>query len=289
MVTEKMKLDDALNKVCIYEYIHESVLGKITQLQVLDTVSSTNDEVMGALRQGGEGYIGCVTNRQTEGRGRNGKTWESPADSNIYMSIGCHFDVSKLDELAALSLACGVAVARLLYRTGVNVDLKWPNDILFNEKKLAGLLVETRISSSKVYVVVGLGLNIDMPESVSKKIDQPWIDLLTALSEKGRNQANGRVALDLTSRNELIAKLFNVLVECLLEYNKTGFTSFEKDWKKMDLLTGRDVLIKADNEEVEARVLGYGDDCSLRVDINGEEKTYYAADIKLKIKKYANN
>ena len=169
MVTEKIKLDDALDKACICKYIHELVSGKMTQLQVLESVSSTNDEVMSSLQQGLEGYIGCVTNEQTEGRGRNGKAWESPANSNIYMSIGCHLDASQLNGLAALSLACGVAVARLLYATGVKVNLKWPNDVLFNEKKLAGLLVETRISPSKVYVVVGLGLNIDICLSQHQK------------------------------------------------------------------------------------------------------------------------
>ena len=128
-----------------------------------------------------------------------------------------------------------------------------------------------------------------MPESASKRIDQPWIDLLSALSDKGHNQGNGLVSVTLNSRNELIARLFNVLVECLLEYNKTGFSSFEKDWRKLDLLTGRNVYIRAGNEEVEAKVLGFGSDYSLRVDVNGKEKMYYAADIKLKIKEYADN
>lgn len=288
-MTEKFKLDNKLDKDGVYSYLSEQTISTITQLQVLESVASTNDEVMGSLQKGLDGFIGCVTDQQTKGRGRNGKVWQSPANSNIYMSIGCVFDVSLVGKAGGLSLACGVAVARLLHKAGVKVDLKWPNDILLKDKKLAGLLVETRISSSKMYVVVGLGLNVNMPETASKKIDQPWVDLLTALSEKGSNENEALKSLGLNGRNELVAKLFNVLVECLQEYKKTGFESFEKDWNKLDLLTGRNVLIKADDEEVEAKVLGYGSDHSLRVDINNEEKTYYAADIKLKIKKYANN
>ncbi|RDH85183.1 MAG: biotin--[acetyl-CoA-carboxylase] ligase [endosymbiont of Galathealinum brachiosum] len=288
-MAEKFKLDDKLEKGSVCKYLIEPALSKITRLLVLDTVTSTNDEVMRVLQQGVGGFVGCVTNHQSKGRGRDGKVWQSPANANVYMSIGCEFDVSQVGEVGGLSLACGVAVARLMSKIGVNVDLKWPNDILLNDKKLAGLLIETRISSSKMYVVVGLGLNIDMPESASKKIDQPWIDLLTALTAKGSNHNKSLADLELNGRNDLVAKLFNVLVECLLEYKSSGFMSFERDWNKLDLLTGRKVFIKTEDEEVEAKVLGYGNDHSLRVIINEEEKTYYAADIKLKIKKYANN
>jgi len=217
-------------------------------------------------------FIACVANMQTGGKGRNGKSWQSPSNANIYLSIGQCFEASFLSDISGLSLACGVEVARLLESMGLKVGIKWPNDILFDEKKLAGILVETRIQAKQVTVVVGIGLNIKMPAEDAKKIDQPWVDLSTAFA--GQN-----LKLD---RNHLTAQLMNALITCLLEYNKSGFQLYENDWKRFDLLTGRDVIIKTDKEELSAKVLGFNEDFALRAEINNEEEIFYAADIKLK-------
>ncbi len=288
-MAEKLQLGAKLDRSLVYGYLAEPVICKLTELQVLESTSSTNDQVMKSVQQGKDGFFACIANQQTAGRGRNGKTWQSPSNANIYMSIGWCFDSSRANETGGLALACGVTVARLLNSMHLKVGLKWPNDILLNDKKLAGLLLETRIQARKMFVVVGLGLNVDMPAVEAKKIDQPWIDLSSALAEKSFMLNQSSSGQSLIDRNFLVAQLLSGLIDCLIQYKASGFESFAEDWDKLDVLAGRNVIIKTDEEEVEAKVLGYGKDHGIRVKVNNEEKIYYAADIKLKLKTYVNN
>jgi len=269
----------SLNKKLISSYLSEQALQVLAELHVLESTSSTNDQVMKCLQQEAARFIACVANMQTEGRGRNGKSWQSPSDANIYLSVGGCFGSSLIADISGLSLACGVAVAKLMESMGLKVGVKWPNDILFDKKKLAGILVETRIQAKQILVVVGIGLNIKMPVIDADKIDQPWVDLSTAF-------AGQALTLD---RNYLTAQLMSSLIDCLLKYNKSGFKLFENDWKSFDILTGQDVLIKTDKEELKARVVGLNEDFALRVEINNQEEIFYAADIKLKLNDNARN
>jgi len=262
-----------LNKSLIETSLSHSMAQLLTELQVLEVTASTSDWVMNRLQQGGEKFIACIANRQTAGRGRNGKVWRSPSNANIYMSLGTCFDVSLVSQMGGLSLACGVIVVRLLNSMGVSAQLKWPNDILVDDKKLAGILVETRIKAKQVFVVVGLGLNVKMPAHETLEIDQAWVDLNSLLTRSDIN----------LNRNNIVAQLLNALITGLLQYQKTGFDSFANDWKKFDMLRGRSVIIKTHEDEFDAEVLGVDAAFALRVKINNKEKTFYAADIKLKL------
>ncbi len=242
-------------------------------LCVMESTSSTNDQVMLSLNKRDALFCVCVADQQTAGKGRNGTAWVSPPNANIYMSIGTRLDVDLLAGLGGLSLACGVVIAKCLSELGVDVGIKWPNDILFEQKKLAGILVETKVKAQKLYVVVGLGLNVKMPELGAKEIDQPWVDLQSIFKKKN-------IKLD---RNWLVGNLLNEIVECIQRFVVSGFGAYVEDWKKFDVLTGRKVLVKTDVGECEALVLGVADDCALRVSIDNQEKSFYAADIKLKI------
>ena len=248
-------------------------LDLIEQLQVLETTSSTNDRLMEMRPQKQGRFSICVANQQTSGRGRSGKPWQSPPDANIYLSVGVSLNVAVLKRLNGLSLSCGVVLARLLESWGVSVGLKWPNDILVNDKKIAGILVETRLQSKQLYVVVGVGVNVKMSEQAASNIDQPWIDLDSVLA--GPYQS--------LERNDIVSQIMKSLILCLQQFSESGFEAFAADWKRYDMLTGRDVIIKSETEELSATVLGFNSDYSLRVKANQQEKTFYAADIKLKI------
>jgi len=262
-----------LDKLLIEADLSEPAAQLLTELRVLEVTDSTNNWVMNCLRQGGEEFIACIANQQTAGRGRNGKVWQSPSNANIYMSLGTVFDVSRLSQMGGLSLACGVMVARLLHSMGVSAQLKWPNDILVDDKKLAGILVETRIKAKQVLVVVGIGLNVKMPAHKAPRIDQSWIDLQTLLAA---NEIN-------LNRNIIAAQLLNTLITGLLQYQKNGFDSFADDWKKFDMLRGRSVIIKTHEDEFDAEVLGVDASFALRVKTNNKETIFHAADIKLKL------
>jgi len=277
-MSDREQAENRLNRQFIYEKLPEPMQNKLSSLCVFESVTSTNGYVLKKGQWADNKFIACIANQQTEGRGRNGKEWVSPPDANIYLSLGKVFDATSMDKTHGLSLACGVAIARLLYSMGIIVGIKWPNDIWFKGKKLAGILVETRAKEDQLMVVVGVGLNINMPSQHDEKIDQPWVDLKYAL--EATEMSNTALILD---RNLWAAELLNELMACLLQYDLTGFKSFESDWTRYDILTNRNVTINTGAEELNAKVLGINKDCSLKVEINHHEKSFYAADITLKI------
>jgi len=249
------------------------------KLEVHECVVSTNDYVLAVVAQYSQIFFACIANQQTGGKGRNGSVWESPANANIYMSLGYHFERFSPGELSGLSLACGVGVARMLKSMGLEAQLKWPNDILLDYRKLAGILIETRVRSDGVYVVTGLGMNVDMPEQAAENINQPWIDLCGALlALKGS-----------VDRNRLVARLLKVLIDCCVEYNRSGFATFLDDWHSFDILSGQQVILKTTEGEKQAKVLGINEDYGLRVEVQGGQEVVYAADIKLKLGEHVND
>ena len=253
--------------------VNSEVQGAI-DLRLCDSIGSTSDFVMSNAVNSSDDYLVCVANHQTDGRGRNGRQWYSPANSNIYMSVGCQLPDEYLSSLGGLSIACGVSIAKVISELGVKPQLKWPNDILVLGKKLAGILIETRIKGREITVVIGLGLNVAMPDKTEDLIGQPWTDLRSSIIGKSAEFDN----------NWLIAKLIMSLVSAYNMYKQDGIKSFLKDWTKYDVLKGQDVVVQANGREERARVIGLNNDCSLRVEVGGCEKSIYAADVKIKFK-----
>ena len=121
--------------------------------------------------------VALFAETQTAGRGRLGRVWVSPPKSNIYLSLGWRTGLEPL-ELAGLSLAAGCAIGEGLERNfGLKMQLKWPNDLYLGGKKCGGVLIDLVQSSNQDWtVVVGVGLNVAMPNSGGNDIDQPWTD-----------------------------------------------------------------------------------------------------------------
>ncbi len=272
-VSHQLSPIDQLDKSLIRHHLTASARQSLADLVVLETTSSTNDQLLQMTQLDKNRFVACIANQQSAGRGRNGHVWQSPVNANIYMSTGSYFALSRLDDLNGLSLACGVAIARMLESMGLTPSVKWPNDILLQGKKLAGILIETRIKTDAVFVVIGMGLNVKMPDIAAQKIDCPWTDLHMALSSKGAN----------IQRNFLAAQMLQAIMDCCNEYKQTGFDSFSADWKRFDCLTGCKVIVKTDDKATSATVLGVDESHALRVEINNEEKTFYAADISLDV------
>lgn len=173
----------------------------------------------------------CLAEQQTAGRGRRGRQWVSPFAANIYLSLGWQFSLDS-SALAGLSLACGVAVIQALKQFGVSdAGLKWPNDILRNGRKLGGILIEIRAEAGGTSnVVVGLGLNVHMPESVSTAIDQPWTDL---------RDLDGATI----SRNRLTASLLNELTDVCCACAEGKLSAYLEHWQEHDVHIGKQVTL----------------------------------------------
>ena len=124
-----------------------------------DTLDSTNTEALKQARLGANEGLCIVARQQTAGRGRHGRTWNSPPDSGLYFSIVLH---PKIDTrfLTLLTLMAGVAVHETLSGFGLEPDIKWVNDVLVGEKKICGILSETTETSRGVAVIIGIGINL---------------------------------------------------------------------------------------------------------------------------------
>lgn len=153
----------------------------------------------------------------------------SPFARNIYFSMAFNLE-GGAEALSGLSLVVGLSVAKTLKKKGVDgVELKWPNDIWLNGKKLAGILVELHGEATTAWrVVLGLGLNIDMTASEAKEIDQPWACLASVLE---------------VDRSEVSGAVLSGLVEDLECFKKGGFASFAKEWPDYDGLLGKPVAV----------------------------------------------
>lgn len=197
-------------------------------IEVVAQTGSTNADLLGRI-----GMLTCptllVAELQTAGRGRAGRSWHATPGAALTFSLAWKFTTT-VSGLAGLPLAVGVAIAETLAALNIDVRLKWPNDILRNGNKLAGVLIETasvKDPPGGVWAVIGIGINMMVSAEMAKQIDRPVADL----SQEG---------LD---RNRLLAALADALPEALIEFDRTGFATFASRWNQMHAYAGQEVAI----------------------------------------------
>lgn len=211
----------------------------------------------------------CLTERQTEGRGRRGRHWVSPFAANVYLSMGWRFYAGPA-ALGGLSLAVGVAVIRALSSLGVDgLGLKWPNDVLANGAKLGGILLELRgETDGPSEVIIGIGINVAMPAAPATAIDQAWTDLT---SLKGP-----------VSRNQLVAVLLVELQRCLHAFAREGFAAVHAEWQALDVFRGREVVLDAHREQVRGVVRGVDNNGALLLECADGLRRFNAGEVSLR-------
>jgi len=177
-----------------------------------------------------------LTEHQSAGRGRRGRTWLAPLGGSLCMSFSWTFREVPRD-LGALGLVIGVCVLRALRGLGLDsVRLKWPNDVLVEGRKLAGILIELRAESEgPACVIVGVGLNVVLGSTILAQIAASGVaatDLVT-------------VGMKEPSRNLLAAKVIEASIEGLLQFQKGGLRRFVEEWREADALQGQMVDVRA--------------------------------------------
>ncbi|WNO09686.1 bifunctional biotin--[acetyl-CoA-carboxylase] ligase/biotin operon repressor BirA [Teredinibacter sp. KSP-S5-2] len=219
----------------------------------------------------------CIAEYQSSGRGRRGRVWQSPYASNIYMSLGWRFQQG-VAALEGLSLAVGVAICEALEALGVDgVALKWPNDVLYHNKKLAGILLEmSGDASGECYVVVGVGLNVKMTDDQALQIDQPWVDLDTIICEQGL-AARGRGL-----RGRVVSLLLNRLLPLLDSYESAGFVAYRDAWESRHAYRAAPVKLITPSGEVDGLALGVTDTGGLRLSTEQGEKVFIGGEVSLR-------
>ena len=234
------------------------------------SLDSTNGYLMELAKYGAQSGHSCLAEFQTAGRGRRGRTWISPFGGNVYLSQLWRFQCGPAG-LGGLSLAVAVAVARCLQNLGITgFQLKWPNDILFNGKKLAGILLEIAGEAvGPTSVVAGVGINVQMNDQAAKDIDQPWTDLRSICKAK-------------LSRNRLVGQLLSELVKMHQEYEQKGLAPFLEEWQRYDGCFGRPVRLLMHDTEIVGIARGVDAGGALKLEVAGTIRLFHSGEISLR-------
>lgn len=211
----------------LQEKLHTQAL----KLYCLTSIDSTQEYIK--RLPDSKDIIICQSHFQTKARGRFGRTWISPPDVNLYVSI--RLTVHRpVQELEGLSLVMGMAIARMLeVKTGIQISVKWPNDIYYQGKKLAGILIEcinTNLLQSTL--IIGIGLNVN-----AKAESLP--ETATSLYE---------ITQQTHDNMDLLKQLMIDLLQGIAQFEQKGFESFLKDWQKYDLLYQKNICIQQDRQ-----------------------------------------
>ncbi|WP_044870881.1 bifunctional biotin--[acetyl-CoA-carboxylase] ligase/biotin operon repressor BirA [Pseudomonas sp. LFM046] len=238
--------------------------------QVCDSLDSTNAEVMRRLASGDAPPFAVIAERQTEGRGRRGRRWVSPYAQNLYYSLALRID-GGARQLEGLSLVVGLAVLSTLRSFGLAAaGLKWPNDLLINNRKIAGILLELVGDPADIcHVVVGIGVNVNMQLS-PEEIDQPWTSM----------QSESGVLVD---RNLLVARLSACLQDYLGRHQREGFSALREEWEAGHLWQGRMVNLIAGVHQIQGRVIGIDATGAVRLNVDGEERAFSGGELSLRL------
>lgn len=204
-------------------------LARRTEIIVRTETGSTNADLLAQIASL-EGPSMLLAEIQNAGRGRAGRTWHSSFGNSLTFSLAWPFRLP-LQEMLGLPLAVGVAIAQALASFGVQVQLKWPNDVLKDGKKLAGILIESASHATDPatnWAVIGIGMNLLVPAELEQKIgksvaDAPWLAQL--------------------DRNILAAHLLQHLALSLEQFSSHGWPSFIADWQQLHAFAGQEVVI----------------------------------------------
>lgn len=198
-------------------------------------LTSTNDYLLDYLRSSMHPMpLVVMTEAQTKGRGRHGKSWQSSFAKTILCSLYWPFE-KDFHQLAGISLVIAIATVQALEKVGIDsVKIKWPNDLYVGDKKLAGILVETqREAEGLIHTVIGVGLN-HYSGSHLKSEQREFIALDT-------------FAQDVPTRQNLSITLVETLLDALQLFSDAGFGAFLAQWKRYDMLAGKRIAVKQHN------------------------------------------
>ncbi|MGG7647224.1 BirA family transcriptional regulator, biotin operon repressor / biotin-[acetyl-CoA-carboxylase] ligase [Pseudomonas frederiksbergensis] len=237
---------------------------------VFDSIDSTNAEALRAIERGQTAPFLVLAERQTAGRGRRGRKWASPFAENIYYSLVLRIE-GGMRQLEGLSLVVGLAVMQALRELGISgAGLKWPNDVLVGQKKIAGILLELVGDPADVcHVVLGVGINVNM--QITDEVDQQWTSM---------RLESGKVF----DRNHLVGKLGAMLQTYLSRHQLDGFSAIQAEWEQNHLWQGRAVSLIAGVNHIDGEVLGIDGQGALRLRVGGVEKVFSGGELSLRLR-----
>ena len=265
MKSNELNIDDVL-------HVLNDESNPLDSISVFESIDSTNDWCLQQCRENKTLPFACIADRQMSGKGRRGRHWVSASGTSITMSFATAFDLTS-NQLGMLAIAMGMAVVNVLRSLMIkDVMLKWPNDIIVDNKKIAGILIETINVNNQLNVVVGVGINYDMSLGTTDGIDVAWTDVTQCLgqsSEGGRSQLAGNL-------------LQACLTMCERYQQDYNFLSIEFDSNYNAYINVPVNVLLSGSEIIEGIALGITEQGELRVLVGSEEQVFNSAEISLR-------
>jgi BirA family biotin operon repressor/biotin-[acetyl-CoA-carboxylase] ligase len=240
-------------------------------LEIHDQIDSTNSYLMRQAAAGARSGTCAVALLQTDGRGRRGRSWQARLGDSLTFSVLWRFD-GGAGALSGLSLAVGVALVRALHAVGADgIALKWPNDVLHDGGKLAGILIELQGDmDGPSAAVIGIGLNLRLSADLRRGIDQPAAGLRDILT-------------DLPPADELLGVLLYHLAEVLQAFERDGFSALREEWAASHAYHAQPVrMLMPDGRAIEGTVADVAADGGLLLDVGGSVQRFSAGEISMR-------
>jgi BirA family transcriptional regulator, biotin operon repressor / biotin---[acetyl-CoA-carboxylase] ligase len=192
--------------------------------EVVLSVDSTNSEIMRRAKSGQLGPQLLVAHTQTAGRGRGGRTWVSQPGQALTFSLGLPLQLQASNGWSGLSLAVGVSVAEGLHSA---IRLKWPNDLVWQDRKLGGILIETVSIGEARYAVIGVGINLAAPDATGLTVTPAWLAELLPQSDP----------------QTVLVRVLQSLLPAMQVFSACGFAAFTHRYAALDMLRDRSVRL----------------------------------------------
>lgn len=259
----------------IKSHLSPSHQNYIDQAEIFSEIDSTHSRMLDKVHQADRSSLLYLAERQTAGRGRVGRPWHAPFARNIMLSLLWQTN-RDFGELSGLSLVVAIAISKALKRYGAQgVELKWPNDILWQKRKIAGVLIElhSELNASERFcdVIISFGLNLYLPESLHSSADYPIADLTTMLNKY-------------PERNKLLAEILDELLTSLAYFSQQGLTPFIPLWEELDCAFNKPVNILMAGSTIEGINRGVTDRGYIRLETGaGEMRNFSSGEVSLRI------
>jgi len=240
------------------------------RVEIFFSLDSTNQYLLDKATHPDADRRVVFAEHQKAGRGRRGRRWVSPFGANLYCSLLYRLK-QNAQGLMGLSLAIAVGVSRAIREvTGIDVQVKWPNDILYQGKKLCGILLELHgEQNGPTAVIAGIGLNICLSERDRLAIGQASTALMDILTQQ-------------VSRNALAIALVKHVITVMSEFEQQGLGNILVEWKRQDAFLDQPVRVVLGNKEVDGICRGIDEHGALLVENDGLMQRYFSGEISLR-------
>lgn len=258
------------------EQLQAALPANSAPLYVKHVTTSTHDDLKILLSNAPNHILmsgTCVlAEMQTHGRGRRGRNWLSPFGSNLYASFYWPLP-NGLNSALGLSVAVGLGLAQLLQHAGIEgVSVKWPNDVFIQGNKVAGILIELEGEPTGMgHALIGIGLNLNMPDRLLDAIGQPFTDVQQHLNEP----------LD---RHVWAANLILHVRSILARFEEQGLHKLTHEWQRLDHFYGKPIRVLLGQHEQQGIGQGIDDHGALLVRQENGLKRYFGGEISIRAK-----